>query len=275
MSPLKELVISDGQLPPGIAVLVGPPGTMKTTTALSWPGKVMVYDFDLGAHRAWKIRELIKSEHVVVKQVPIPEKSITTRYQRMEGFRQTWLDFTKDFFVTCTDSTYSTIVIDTGTYEWGLCCDAYLEELQDEQLAKYPDKTDIRRQLTQMEYREPNARQSTIFSTARGYGKWLIIVAHETDEYTILKDPEGREVKDDNGRPVSIVTGNKLPEGFKRTIGMSDWVLWFRSEHKPEEKVKVFAKIGKSGWGIDLVGTEMEDPSLKSLEDRLRMLGRL
>jgi len=271
---MRELDLSVGGLPPGVAVLVGPPGTVKTTTAMTWPGKVMIYDFDLGAQRAWKVRELMAQGVVKVKQVPIPEKSITTRYQRMEGFRDIWREFTKDFFETCENPEYRTIVIDTMTYEWSLCCDAYLEELQDAQLEREPNKKDIRRQLTQMEFREPNARQSTLFSTARGYGKWLIMVAHEADDYAVLKDPEGREVKDEDGRPVSVVVGSK-PDGFKRTVGMSDWVFWFRTEQKDGEVPVPFAKISKSGWGIDLVGVEMEQPSLKMLEDRLVQLGRL
>jgi hypothetical protein len=278
---IRKVEKFSSQLPPGVVVLVGPPGTYKTTAALSWPGVIKIYDFDIGVHRAWKIREKMADGLVHVVQVPVPKKSISTRWAKLEGFKETWRSFSDDFLESCEDSEVSTIVIDTGTLEWAMCCDAYLQELQEDQLTKAPNTPDsrLRKRLIQIEYGEPNSRQTSLFHAAKGYGKWLVFVTHEADEYVPVLNPNTKEpALDDSGNQVFASNGKKKPDGFKRTVGMADWMFWFREEEVENDGIKsgkYITTIGKSGWGSDLMYMDIEDFELSKLEDRLKTLGRL
>lgn len=67
---------------------------------------------------------------------------------------------------------------------------------------------------------------------------------------------------DENNSPVSVTTGKKVPEGFKHTTALSDWVLrtTLGDNNIPTVKVE------KSGYGLHLRGRDIEWPTYAKLE---------
>jgi|TARA_Y100000310_G_scaffold343910_1_gene453852 hypothetical protein len=266
--------MTETQVPPGIATIYGPPGTLKTSIAMTWPGKVDIYDFDLGAQRGWRVKEFTESGHVKISRMLLPAKSITTRHQQLEGFMRAWQDFLTKFMASCEDEEVSAISVDTSTMLWSFIQDSYLEELQ---------QVKFRKQLTQFEFREPNGRMRALFNAVRAHDKWLILIHHEADEYLPVT-MNGRPVLDGDGNQKTTVTGAKVPDGFKHTRGMSDWI--FKTEvlmvpTKDEETGEVGdrltgrATIEKSAMGIDLIGLQVNWFEYGKLEQRLKLLGRV
>ncbi len=138
----------------------------------------------------------------------------------------------------------------------------------------------IRKQLQQIEYGEPNRRQKQIYDMVKSSGKDLIMVHHETDEYVPYLI-NGVQQTDEQGRPASIQTGKKVPDGFKQTLKICDWEMYTPSK---ESKGYYCAVIKKSAMGIDLIDLELggvsgkgdvKFPSYQTLIDMVVGLGRL
>lgn len=265
-------------LAPGVVALFGEPGTMKSTFACTWPKPVAFYDFDLGSHRVWGIKELVNKGRVRVDLFPLPQHSLTTRHERLEGFMATWQRFIKSFAEDCVNPAVVTIILDTSTMLWALIQDAYLEELQK---AQKPGEA-MRKQLLQIEFKEPNARMRSIFSMAKSNRKHLVLVHHETDEYAPLLF-QGKPLLDERGQPRSAPTGKRIPDGFRYTMGLADWQFHVKliQQGEPEKQTTVGeANILKSPYGIDLVGMRMTGLdstglSYMHLRRMLALLGRI
>lgn len=258
------------QMKPGVAMLYGPQGSLKSSMAITWPKNIVYFDFDLGHQRAWQIDGMINSGVVDIRKMPLPERSLTTRYTKLDGYLDMWKEFTESIWSACEDPEVSTIIIDTLTNQWRLCCDAYLEEIQ--------KVNPNRKQLLQIEYGEPNTRQRSLFDAIKTHNKWLVICMHETDEYApILMN--GRPVINDDGTQRTMQTGAKVPDGFRYSRPLSDWV--FNSKLIPFEddqgknRVKPMIVIEKSASGIDLVGEEIDEFNFQKLEGLLRIKNRI
>lgn len=258
-----------GEIDPGVVCIFGEPGTLKTSYALSWPKPLKLYDFDLGAHRGWEIKKMVANGDVVVERMEMPVKSLTTRHQKLVGFMAAWQEFLVDF-TQCLESDIKTIVFDTSTMKWSLVRDAYLEELQQ----KPAKDGSIRRQLLQIEHGPPNSRMRGVLDAAKSAGKWIILVMHETDEYAPLV-LNGVPILDNDGNPKSAQTGKKIPDGFKYTRGLSDWVFRTAVDLLPDGKPRPFAKMEKSAMGIDLVGLDYDWFQFDKLVNQLDTMGRL
>lgn len=266
-------------LTPGIVSFYGAPGTLKSSMALTWPKPLVMYDFEVGAHRAWKLKQSNgawlydgQPDQVIVRRYKFPERSITSRQDRLSGWIQAWKNFTLDFYKDLQDPNVKSIVWDTATMEWSSCCDCYLEELQGQK----PDK----KSLGVFEYREPNSRQTTLLASPTIYGKHLVMVSHETDEYVPITFG-GKPLLDDNGQPKTTTSGVKIPDGFKYTKSKADWQ--FKATTKTVKTTKEGERdttvpsitIEKSGLGIDLVGLEINWFEYSKLIQMLTQLGRI
>lgn len=258
------------KVPPGIVGLYGPPGSVKTTTSLSWPKKIELFDFDLGAHRAWKFQDMVDSGEVIHHRMLLPKRSITTRWELLEGFQDAWRNFNNLFEQALQNPDTATIVLDTATMTWKLIQDSFLEESQKEQLAKGTPPGQVIRQLIQVMFGPPNLRMRTVLQQPVAVNKWLVLVMHDTDEYVPVT-MGGMPQLDREGRPMQAPSGKRIPDGFKYTVGTVDWLFVSRLE----DQSKPHMRIEKSGMGLDLVKMDIADFNFEKLEQRLQMLGRI
>ncbi len=247
---------------PGVTTLWGPPGSTKSSIALTYPTTIAFYDFEYGGERAWQFKKMVEEGSVVIRRFSPPSKSLIVRETKMEGYLETWDQFVSQFEKDCADPEIFTIVLDTGTVVWALCRDAYLEQIQ---------KTSPNRvQLIQIEYGEPNRRMDGLYTLAKSYQKDLVVTHHESDEYVPMLDGQGRAMLDQNGVQKSMITGNKLPEGFRHSLGLSDWAIQTKMvDNKPVGIVR------KSAYGFDLLGKELNIPTYNVLVKMLQNIGRV
>jgi hypothetical protein len=269
--------VPQGKITPGLFGFYGAPGTIKSTIAASFPKPMVYYDFERGLHRAWGVRLKVtdngtaalyngEPDQISVYYPTVPAKSLTKRWEKLDGWTDAWQAFTTKFTEDFENPDIKTVVWDTATMEWALCCDAFLEEIQ--------QKTPSRKQLQIMEYREPNARQTSLMGAALIYRKNLVLLHHEADEYGHLKIG-GQVQLDDDGNPKSVTTGKKIPDGFKYTVGKCDWVFHTRLDTGSDGKMVARAKCEKSALGLDLIGNDFDWLTYASLEQALGTLGRL
>lgn len=241
-------------------VFFGPSGSGKTSQALGWPGPTVVFDLEYGLHRAWGVTQkdnqwLSKDNKAITRHVyHTATPFITSRDTKLEGCLENWSKFTSDFLAACKKGS-GTIIVDTATIVWKLCCDAYLQQLQ---------MVGNRERLQEIEYGEPNRRMGLLFESARQYNTNLILIHHERDEYVQVMEPVTNTPQvDRNGRPVTTTTGKKLPDGYKYSISKADWVLYSVG---PEDGSKPSTTIRKSPAGWSLVGLTVEDFNYGKLE---------
>lgn len=263
---------------PGVVGIYGPSGSLKTSMGLSWPKRLKVFDFDLGVHRAWKVGDLVEAGEVEVETFATPDKgfsTLTRRSTRVEGSRELWNKFLKSYAEACEDGEVKAIQLDTNTVVWKLIQDAYLQELQDVQIKQGKPEHEIRKQLIQIEFGEPNTRMRTILQSAPIYKKWLVLIMHDTDEYAPIT-MGGKPVIDPNtGNPRNAPTGNKVPDGFRYIKGICDWLFVSSAKVGDDGRIVPSVKIEKSAMGIDLVGTEIEWFTYDKLVTTLVNLGRI
>ncbi|KKL04864.1 hypothetical protein LCGC14_2611780 [marine sediment metagenome] len=270
----------EGLIPPGVYVFFSEPGTVKSTMALTFPGHLKAYDFDLGMQRAHGIRwegegasqklVSILRDDITIERMLIPQKSLTTRYQKLQGFQEMWTKFTNDFNGDCENPDIKSIAWDTATVEWKLLQDAYLEELQDQNVRA---NQTVRKQLQQIEFGEPNQRQNMMFAAAKGGDKNLILTHHEADEYVPVLF-NGQPVMDDEGRPRSAPSGRKMPDGFRYTLGKADWVFNTVIKQIAGMPAPVTTCV-KSALGLELVGTTYTWWTYGFFEKCLKTLGKV
>jgi len=272
------------ELKPGVVSIWGPRGSMKSSQGASFPPVVKIFDFDLGIQRAWDIEKYIESGHVEIETMLMPTKSLSTRWAKLEGFKQLWLDFIVKYEMACQDKNCHTIMMDTNTINWALIRDGYLEELQDDQVAK--GQKDLRKQLIQIEYGEPNQRMRALFHMAASAGKWLVLVHHETDEYIPLLMVGQPVIDPDTLQPKRTPTGKQVSDGWRGTEAACDWI--FKTGLKEQEregggKIMIpYAEVEKSALGIDIVGVrlnldvgEVKQTMFQKLEMYLKAIGRI
>lgn len=260
----------------GIVAICGDEGTCKTTMALSFPKPLHHFDTDVGGFRraAWRLTaEDLKL--VVSKSYPKPiqvSKLIgqtgtpTTRItipKKVEGMRELWQSFAQDFVDACMKPEVATIVVDSATALWNICHQSHLQELQEKQLANHMrtkkgipfDENEYRERLQPIEYGPANDKMRTVLHTARTFSKNLVLTHYPTDEYGVVPDGKGNMVE---GK-----TGQKVMDGFKETVKLSDLVMWLRVSERVEagqkikEPVAKIYKCGLEGMGLNAVGLEI------------------
>jgi hypothetical protein len=242
---------------PSITTIYGEPGTIKSSLAITWPGSIAFYNLEGGARRAWGYDALVDAGTIVERSFTLATRSIIERWAPLKGYRESWQIITGQ--LEADFQKFSTVVWDTGTVMWAVCRDAYLQELQE------TSKGTPQKQLLQIQYGDPNRRMTGLFNINQAFQKNLVVVHHETDEYMDAVDPAGKPILDEYGNKISYTTGNKVPEGFKATRAISDWVLRTTFKDTPEGQVPI-ATIEKSGYGLHLRGKEIEWPTYAKLE---------
>ena len=240
-----------------IIALNGEPLTMKTSYALTFPGKIAYYDWDQGVERGYQFASLESEGKVVVRDLHRPIRSMFERYAMLKGYYEAWEFFVKDFLEMLESPEFETIVIDTGTMLWRLCCDAVLQTLQTDSYAKSNGQS-FRRQLLQIEYGLPNQWMKQIFDMVKPAGKNLIVVHHMSREYAPLMQPDGKTpIMDENGQPRSFETGGTVADGWKYTMSKCDWIFECSTSRDEKGLLQGKAKITKPGGNIQLEGMEI------------------
>ena len=140
-------------------VLYGPSGSGKTSQALTWPGPIVNFDLEYGLHRAWGIKQdgglyTFNGQAITRKVYERDFQLVTSVDHRIRGCMEAWLQFTTDYVTVCKQRK-GTIILDTATIIWKLCCDAYLQQLQ----IINPTRERI---WPQVMYAEPNRRMSGV-----------------------------------------------------------------------------------------------------------------
>ena len=243
-----------------ILAIWGDNKTGKSTMAMTFPKPLVVFDFDLGSQRALPLfHEEFKQGLIKINQYPMP---LQFNLPRVEGARELWERFQQDYVDTLKDESIQTVVIDTATQLYAVVRMAYLEKLQDAQIAQDGEKVRLRIRLNQYEYAEPYHRLDTTIYAARSFGKHLVLTHYQTSEYEIKFTERGRE---------SVPTGNYKLDGYKHTKGMVDILVEMRRERKklPE------CYVSDSGEGIVLEEMTIKTPTydkLMSIIEQARMI---
>lgn len=262
---------------PMVVTAFGPKFTAKSSMALTFPKPIAYYDLELGGARAWEWHKLVNDGVVLPRKVIVPGRDLVKRWAKLEGYIEAWKQFVTLLEADLLNDHIATIVFDTGTVVRGLAVDGFLEFSQN---AK-PDK----KTLDQYEYREPNRRTEDVMGAPKRAGKDLVVIYHETDEYSPRLDSKTQlPMRDEQGNVVRIPTGYKVPDGYGRAESDADWVLHSGSRLE-EYKINgmkqsklgpvPYVTIMKSPYGLDFYGDEIKWPSYAKLMNKPKLLGRV
>lgn len=217
---------------------------------------------------------------VVTKPYPIPlqlerligaqQQGVTIRFpRRMVGYKPLWEKIVVDFVDAVQSPAVKTIVTDSATKEWEICHRSVLQDKQDIQLVSGKIKesdSNFRERLQPVEY--PNEKMHSVIYTAKSFGKNLVLIHYPADEYKEKVTDRGVE---------SYTTGNKIPDGFKKTREAATVVIWtyLDKENIPRAKIDdnpLTKKCSIAGMGVRAIGLELPEPSYQGLMDLQEML---
>jgi len=254
--------------------LEGESGTGKSTLAYSAPLPIRGFQFDLGWQRAiygGKYNALFEGLNIeVVKYEPetepqrsdadiviyeLPQPLQLDNY-KVGGMRKLWDYFIIRLADAYTDPSVRSVVVDTATVLRRVKADAYLEQLQDDSVAKGERP---RIQLLQIEYGKPNDATRDVYNMAQGTKKNLIAVHHLTDEYKDHITSKGDVEK--------IASGRRILEGLAKTETLVDCHM--RLE---KDRGKITGKWIKCGYHLGYEGTSVENPTWDSLVNQIEMV---
>jgi hypothetical protein len=248
--------------------------TGKTTLSLTFPKPIFHMDLDVGGFNraAWRLdTKDIKTvsyptpmqlEKMMGQTKEIVNGKATLRMpKKIIGMKELWTNIIIDYADAMSKPEYNTIVIDSGTALWNICHKAYLQELQEKQMAQGTPESDIRAQLQSIEYGIPNDRMEALLDTARTYRKNLVLTHYPRDVYAQRPTDHGIE---------SYITGEKDIDGFKRTKQKVDIAIMTRQE-KVNGEVKMATTITLSGLGITLVDQKFQDLTYDTLVKFIKM----
>ena len=235
----------------------------KSTLALTAPLPIVCFSFDLGTDRAingtkydeWfkglnickvpyntEVSSAWEGNDITIYELPRP---IQLDQELLVGFEELW----NYFILLCSralmDKAISTIVIDTMTLCRRIKCDAYLQELQEENIKKGQRP---RKQLLQIEYGHPNDSIRNIYDLAVSLGKNLVATHHLTDEYKLFMKSDGSTE--------SMPTGVRLLEGLTGTYRYQDVAV-----RNTKVKNAITTKLEICGYNLGLEGMIIPDPN--------------
>lgn len=272
-----------------IFVAWGPDKTCKSTLALTFPKPLAYLEFDIGGgERAIKndsrygFKQAVADSSIITSfkdpqghehplSFVMPYQIGVVDFNKMSvrpskilvGMKELWYKFLVAYISLLEQPNIQTIVIDTGTLLWELCCSGYLQEKQELQLDQYGNVLPgekLRVQLLQIEYREPNIRMRGIVYQAKAHKKHLVMTHHERDEYGMMM------IK---GEMIQGPTGRKERAGWGSLGDGADIIVhtYIKSGSAKVPYCKVeLAEIK------ELEGMEIETPTWEKIDFMLRML---
>lgn len=250
-----------------ILAIWGEEKTGKSALALSFPDPLVHFDFDYGYDRVADStygHKLINGRSITTNPYTLP---VQFGGRKMEGAKELWLKFLKDYLKALEDKEVKTIALDTGTQVWEVDKSGFLQERQERDVAagKVP-----REAILQIEYGEPNARMRSIYNAARGYKKHLVVTHYSRDEYRPRLNPQ-------SGMMESASTGKLQLAGFGETPNMVDLVIYTYKVEKgkidsPDYSQQLWGVITTSGLGIELCGNIIQDVTYEKIVNLQKML---
>ena len=255
--------------------LWGEDKSCKTTLALTFPKPLVFMEFDIGGFDRAIYRFNGDYQAGLIKYEPYPlpmtfgrfdPSTLTVRPSKVVvGMKELFYQWASKYITHLRDPEIASIVIDTATLHYGVTCDCYLQEKQELQLplradGRGNDGKELRTQLLQIEYREPNTRIRGIIYNAKAAKKNLILVHHARDEYKPMPQKDGGIA--------SSATGRRERAGFG-TLGDSADVIvhtyWDSKAMKPFCKVEL-AEVKT------LEGMVFEEPTFNKIDKVIKMI---
>ena len=253
--------------------LWGEDKSCKTTLALTFPKPLIHIEFDIGGfdRAIYRFNNDYQSGLIKHEKYPMPFQigtidptQLTTRPSKIiVGVKELWYKFLINYIQHLDDPVLATIVIDTGTLLWEICCSGYLQEKQEIQLdargSLLPNEK-LRVSLLPIEYREPNIRMRGIIYQAKAHGKHLVLAHHSRDEYGPMPEK--------GGGIVEAKTGRKERAGWNPLGDGADVIVhtyWDNKANKPFCKVEL-AEVKA------LEGMVFEEPTFDKINQTIRMI---
>ena len=236
----------------------GPMGSGKSTLAAHWKeGKTFWMDLELGAMRAlaripdWKLHtelwhpfDEFEAEDTLTNLL---DKMNLMRGQILEGRVDYWETIIKKYLQKCATNYVTTLVCDTWKEIWSSNTQAFLQRVQETTAVK-------RQNLIQIEYAVPNARMNSLISTARKFGKDLLLISHERPVYVYGVDAKGESISyPDPEGAVEL-------DGFKNTLDLVDWAFQSGTETDCKLNGKTTAGVKHKCSGFHFTYTIEKSP---------------
>lgn len=258
----------------------GENNTGKTALALSFPKRLVYFDCDPGGF-ARALTTVPKKEHELIEYnaMPLPVTTIRanlgldlskTGEDRLRGMKELWYMFVDRFCDAIENPEVQTIVVDTFSQLYSICCDGFLQEKQEAQEVngKLKQGEKYRQSLLQIEYRPINQRMHTLFDAVPEH-KNLVVVHHMDDVWGDKLDAKGKVVDGVIGRDA---------KGWKKcgygAADLADIVMELaqRRDKKAGDPLKiVFVGTFKKSPPA-LMEQSLEFPTYKAIIDRIRMV---
>jgi len=214
-----------------------------------------------------------------VQGVSIDPKTIEIRPSKMVvGMKELWYRFYAHFMALLADEKISSIIVDTGTLLWSVCCDGLLQEKQETQCddrGNLLPGQKLRQQLLEIEYKDANQRMRSLFYQAKARKKNLIVVHHATDEYKNML------VK---GELTKAPTGKRKIHGWRQLGDSADMVInvYIKMEkqtapYQADVMGREIKELPVPHCSVDLceklemVGMEFREPTFEQLEGVLNI----
>ncbi|KKN74171.1 hypothetical protein LCGC14_0392570 [marine sediment metagenome] len=248
----------------------------KTTFALTFPKPLVFMEFDIGGfdRAIYRFQEEFDSGAIKYEAFPMPmtfgkfdpAKLTVGPSKTIVGMKELFYKWAGRYIANLQDEKVATVVIDTATLLHSINADCYLQELQEKQLPINPvtgkgsDGKDLRSQLIQVEYREPNNRMRGILYNAKSAKKHLVLVHHADDEYKPMPQKDGSLAM--------APTGKRKRKGFATLGDSADVII---HTYWDDQKMKPFAKVDLAEVK-QLEGMVFETPTYDKISKVIKMI---